>query len=98
MAKWTDKDERQYEHIKVSSLSRGKGTRRAKEVAARTVNKTRRQEGRTPSRITQGTGNPRISLQGRSRLELYNQARYMRIAGRSKMTKLQLVRAIQQHR
>jgi len=52
MAKWTDKDERQYEHIKESVLEQGKSEDTAKEVAARTVNKQRREEGRTPNTAT----------------------------------------------
>ena len=44
---WSDKDERQYEHIKKSSKTRGRSTRRAKEIAAATVNKKRSAEGRT---------------------------------------------------
>jgi hypothetical protein len=44
---WSAKDERQYEHIKKSSASRGRSSKRAKEIAAATVNKKRRQEGRT---------------------------------------------------
>ena len=47
---WSDKDERQYEHIKKSAKKRGKSTKRAKEIAARTVNKERAQEGRTKSK------------------------------------------------
>jgi hypothetical protein len=43
---WSNKDERMYEHIKESSGKRGKSTKRAKEIAARTVNKKRSQEGR----------------------------------------------------
>ncbi|MFG0289663.1 MAG: addiction module toxin RelE, partial [Rhodopirellula sp. JB044] len=44
MAEWTDKDERQYEHIKESQLDDGKSEDDAQEIAARTVNKQRRQE------------------------------------------------------
>jgi hypothetical protein len=46
---WSNKDERQYEHIKDSYKSRGKDTDTSKEIAARTVNKERREEGRTKS-------------------------------------------------
>ena len=94
MPRWTNKDERQYEHIKESARSRGRSQRRAKEIAARTVNKTRRQQGRTPSRTSQGSGNPQSSLQGRSKQELYNRAKQLKISGRSKMNKSQLARAI----
>jgi hypothetical protein len=47
---WSDKDERQYEHVKESELREGRSTRRAKEIAARTVNKQRSKEGRTHSK------------------------------------------------
>ena len=94
MPKWTSKDERQYEKIKESSINRGANTRRAKEIAARTVNKHRREEGRTPKRTTEGTGNPNQSLEQRSRQELYNRAGELKIKGRSKMSKSQLAAAI----
>jgi plasmid stabilization system protein ParE len=91
---WSDKDERQYEHIKESSLDRGVKTTRAKEIAARTVNKQRREEGRTAQKTTQGTGNPHSALEDRSRDELYNLARQRGIENRSKMTKQELVQAL----
>jgi plasmid stabilization system protein ParE len=91
---WSAKDERKYEHIKDSSKQRGAGEDRAQEIAARTVNKGRRQEGRTPNTHTQGTGNPSTALQNRSRYELYNIAREMKIRGRSHMSKQQLVSAV----
>jgi hypothetical protein len=91
---WSAKDERKYERIKESSEQRGAGEDRAQEVAARTVNKGRRQEGRTPNTRTQGTGNPRTALQNRSRDELYNIARDMKIPGRSNMSKQQLESAV----
>jgi Rho termination factor, N-terminal domain len=94
MAEWTEKDERQYEHIKESAQSRGSSEERAKEIAARTVNRQRREEGRTPNRATQGTGNPTHALEGRSKQELYNRAKELGIEGRSKMRKSQLVEAI----
>ncbi len=98
MPSWSNKDERQYEHIKESSQKRGVSTKRAKEIAARTVNKTRREEGRTPNRSTQGTGNPNTSLEDRSRNELYNIAQDLKIEGRSKMNKGELVKAIRSRR
>lgn len=91
---WTSKDERKYDHIKESQKERGVSEDRAEEIAARTVNKQRRQEGRTPNKRTQGTGNPRRSLDNRSRDELYNIAKEKKIAGRSKMTKDELVKAV----
>jgi plasmid stabilization system protein ParE len=93
--RWTDKDERQYEHIKESTAKRGTDQSRAKEIAARTVNKQRRKERRTSNKTTQGTGNPRKPLQDRTRDELYNKAKQLGIEGRSKMNKQQLTRAIQ---
>jgi hypothetical protein len=47
MPSWSKRDQRQYEHIKESSEERGVPEQRAEEIAARTVNKQRRQEGRT---------------------------------------------------
>jgi hypothetical protein len=91
---WSNKDERKYEHIKESSLERGMKKDRAKEVAARTVNKGRREEGRTPNERSQGTGNPNRSYDERSRDELYNIAKERDVAGRSRMTKAELIEAL----
>lgn len=98
MPSWSGKDRRMYEHIKESSEERGMKEERAEEVAARTVNKHRREEGRTPNRTTQGTGNSNESLEERTRDELYNIARDMDIEGRSGMDKAGLVRAIRRER
>jgi hypothetical protein len=94
MPEWTGKDERQYEHVKESALERGRAEDRAQEIAARTVNKQRREEGRTPIKRTQGTGNPNQRLEERTRDELYNRARELSIRGRSNMDKAALVEAI----
>jgi plasmid stabilization system protein ParE len=94
MPSWSDKDERKYEHIKESSLERGVDEDRAQEIAARTVNKDRREEGRTPQRTTQGTGNPNRGYETRTRDELYNIAKERNIRGRSAMTKEELIRAL----
>jgi plasmid stabilization system protein ParE len=91
---WSDKDERQYEKVKESVKERGKPESRAKEIAARTVNKRRRQEGRTPNKKTQGTGNPRRSLEDRTKDELSNRAKQLGISGRSQMSKKELAAAI----
>jgi hypothetical protein len=91
---WSNKDERQYEEIRKSAKKRGESSDRAKEIAARTVNKQRRQEGRTPNKSSQGKGNPNQSLQQRTKQELYNQARELKIKNRSSMDKSELVRAI----
>lgn len=93
---WTKKDERQYEHIKESQEQRGSSQARAKEIAARTVNKQRRKENRTPNRTTQGTGNPNKPLEERSKQELYNQAKQLGLAGRSGLNKAELIAAIRQ--
>ena len=79
---------RQYEHIKESQLDRGAGEDRAEEIAARTVNKERARSGQ--SRQRSGTARPK----GRTRDQLYNEARQKGIEGRSKMTKAQLERAV----
>src|SRR3954469_1355216 len=96
---------RQYEHIKESELDQGASEDRAEEVAARTVNKERARSGeaRTRSRTStrdmsssrrggqrSGTSRPK----GRTRDQLYNEARRLRVDGRSKMTKAQLQRAV----
>ena len=95
---WTDKDERQYEKIRESSLNRGIGEDPPEEIAARTLNNTRRRQGRTPNPRTSGTGNPNLNLEVRTKDEVYNIARDIGIDGRSKMTKSQLVRAIRSRR
>jgi hypothetical protein len=102
---WSNKRERQYEHIKESAKERGASTKRAKEIAARTVNKERARSGeaKTSSRLSRtdissgrrggmrsGTSQPK----GRTRDQLYNEARRMGIEGRSRMTKEQLRRAV----
>ncbi len=94
MPSWSRKDERMYEDIKESEKKRGEKTDRAKEIAARTVNKHRRLEGRTPNKRTEGTGNPRHGLESRSKDELENRAKELHIRGRSKMTKSELVKEI----
>jgi plasmid stabilization system protein ParE len=91
---WSDKDERQYEKIKKSEKQRGRSEERAEEIAARTVNKRRRKEGRTGSRKTSGTGNPRTRLEDRTIDELRNRARELNIADRGDMTKSELIAAV----
>jgi plasmid stabilization system protein ParE len=91
---WSAKDERKYEHIKESGLDRGQNEDKAEEIAARTVNKQRREEGRTPNKTTQGTGNPNRHLEERSRDELYNLAKERKIRGRSLMDKRELMEAL----
>jgi len=91
---WSNKDERKYEHIKDSAEERGTSEKRAKEIAARTVNKGRREEGRTPNKTTQGTGNPNRSLENRPVTELRNLAKEKNVTGRSSMKKAELVKAL----
>jgi hypothetical protein len=80
---------RQYEHIKDSEKRQGRSTARAEEIAARTVNKQRAQSGEARS---SSRSSPRS--RGRTRDQLYAEARRRNIAGRSKMTKAQLERAL----
>ncbi|HSJ24457.1 MAG TPA: Rho termination factor N-terminal domain-containing protein [Longimicrobiales bacterium] len=91
---WSNKDERKYDHIRESNEERGMSESRAKEIAARTVNKDRREEGRTPNTRTQGSGNPNRSYDDRTRDELYNIAKDRDIEGRSRMSKDELIRAL----
>ena len=100
---WTAKRERQYRHIKDSLLERGKSEGIAEEIAARTVNKVRAQEGeaREPSRASLQDMSPsrRGGLRshrgagGRTYKQLYEEARARKVAGRSKMNKAELERA-----
>lgn len=98
MPSWSRKDERMYDRIKESAIERGTRDERAEEIAARTVNKHRREEGRTPNRTTQGTGNPNLPLEERKVEELRNIASELEIEGRSRMRKDELVRAIRRER
>lgn len=91
---WSKKDERQYEHIKDSQREDGARVAVAQEIAARTVNKRRREEGRTENKRTSGTGNPNRPPAERTRDELYNSARELKIRGRSNMTKAELIEAV----
>jgi len=93
-SKWTPKDERQYEHIRDSERERGAGEDRSEEIAARTVNKRRREEGRTANTRTQGTGNPRRRYEDRSEDELRNLADQKKIANAKGMSKEQLIEAL----
>lgn len=93
---WSDKDERQYKQIKQSQIKRGVAEDRAEQIAARTVNKQRREEGRTPNQTTRGTGNPNTPLEDRTKRELYNRAGALRIDGRSRMDKKELIQSIRQ--
>jgi hypothetical protein len=102
---WSSKRERQYEHIEESLEQRGMPKKKAKEIAARTVNKERARKGeaKTSSRLSRtdissgrrggirsGTKRPK----GRTKEQLYNEAKRLGIEGRSRMTKEQLQRAV----
>jgi hypothetical protein len=98
------KRERQYEHIKESAKERGESTKRATEIAARTVNKERARSGesRTASKTsTQDISSGRrgglrshSGAAGRTKEQLYAEARKRNIKGRSSMSKDQLQRAL----
>lgn len=91
---WSKKDERQYRHVKQSELDRGRSEERAEEIAARTVNKWRSEEGRSAENKSRATGSPNTRLEDRTVEELRNRARELDISGRSGMTKGELVKAI----
>ena len=88
---WSNKDERKYEHIKEGYKEQGKSEDEAEEIAARTVNRDRREEGRTPNSRTQGTGNPSTRLESRTKDELENRAKELDISGYSSMSKDELI-------
>ena len=102
---WSAKRERQYEHIKESEKEQGRSTKRAKEIAARTVNKERARSGeagrasRTSTRdmssyrrggMRSGTNRPK----GRTKEQLYNEAKRLNVPRRSQMNTTQLQRAV----
>src|SRR6059058_5280191 len=102
---WSNKRERQYEHVLESEKKQGRSTKRAKEIAARTVNKERARSGESKERsrtstrdmssgrrggLRSGTRRPK----GRTKEQLYNEAKRMNIEGRSTMTKAELQRAV----
>jgi len=101
---WNTKRERQYEHIKEGLKQRGRSEDKAEEIAARTVNKERarageaRQSSRTSTRdISSGRRGGLRSHKGpggRTKEQLYNEAKQRNIPGRSKMTKAELERAL----
>jgi hypothetical protein len=101
---WSAKRERQYDHIKEGLMDRGDSEDLAQEIAARTVNKERARSGeaKTASRtsvedISSGRRGGLRSHKGpggRTREQLYEEARRRGITGRSKMSKAQLERAV----
>ena len=101
---WSAKRERQYEHIKDGLLERGEKEDQAEEIAARTVNKERARAGEAKEASRTSTedisSGRRGGLRshrgpgGRTKDQLYNEARQKNIKGRSKMNKAQLERAV----
>ena len=101
---WSDKRERQYEHIKDSQRERGTSENRAEEIAARTVNKNRARSGE--SKRASKTSTKDMSPQrrgglrshsgsgGPTKAQLYNEAKKRNIKGRSTMSKKQLAHAL----
>ena len=103
-AEWSAKRERQYDHIKSSLKQRGKPEGLAEEIAARTVNKERAQHSESKEASKSSTDDLSPSRRGglrshkgeggRTLAQLYNEAKERGIAGRSRMNKAQLERAL----
>ena len=101
---WSDKRERQYEHVKESERRQGRSPKRAKEIAARTVNKERARSGEAKTKSRTSTDDMSSSRRGglrshsgskgRTKEQLYNEAKQKNIKGRSKMNKSQLEKAV----
>lgn len=101
---WSGKRERQYEHVKESAKKRGTGEDRAEEIAARTVNKNRARSGesaqasRTSTRDVspqrRGGKRSHSGSEGRTRDQLYQDAKRKGVKGRSRMNKAQLEKAV----
>ncbi len=101
---WSAKRERQYEHIKQGLEQRGRDEDTAEEIAARTVNKERARSGEareaSPASVTDISSGRRGGLRshagpgGRTKAQLYEEARRKHIKGRSKMTRSELQRAV----
>jgi len=102
--RWSEKRERQYDHIKDGLLERGEGEDTAEEIAARTVNKERARAGEAKESSRTSTEDISSSRRGglrshrgrggRTRDQLYNEAQKKGIEGRSKMNKAELERAV----
>jgi plasmid stabilization system protein ParE len=101
---WSNKSERQYEHIKAGLKQRGSGADKAEEIAARTVNKERARSGearqRSRTSVRDISSSRRGGLRshsgsaGRTKAQLYEDARRKNIPGRSSMTKAELEKAV----
>jgi hypothetical protein len=103
--KKSSKRGRQYEHIKEAEKKSGASIKRAEEIAARTVNKERARDGETKTSSRTSTHDKSASSRGgersgkpgprgRTREQLYNEAKEHGVEGRSKMNKAQLQRAV----
>lgn len=103
-AAWSKKRERQYEHIKEGLEDRGRSESTAKEIASRTVNKERARAGEAEQASRTSTEDISSSRRGglrshsgpggRTKEQLYAEAKRKNIEGRSKMSKAQLERAL----
>jgi len=101
---WSKKRERQYDHIKEGLEERGRSEDEAEEIAARTVNKERARAGEADQASRTSTEDISSSRRGglrshsgaggRTRDQLYAEARKKGVKGRSRMTKAQLERAV----
>jgi hypothetical protein len=101
---WSKKRERQYDHIKKGLLEGGKSEDTAEEIAARTVNKERARAGEAATASKSSTDDISSGRRGglrshrgpggRTKAQLYNEAKQKRVEGRSKMTKAELARAV----
>jgi hypothetical protein len=101
---WSAKRERQYDHVKQGLVERGEPERTAEEIAARTVNKERARSGEAKQSSRTSTDDISSGRRGglrshrgaggRTRDQLYEDARRRGIKGRSKMTKAQLQKAV----
>jgi plasmid stabilization system protein ParE len=101
---WSAKRERQYEHIKSGLEDRGSSESKAEEIAARTVNKERARSGEAKQRSRTSTQDISSSRRGglrshsgsggRTKEQLYQEARKKNVPGRSSMTKAELARAV----
>lgn len=101
---WSDKRERQYEHIKDGLLERGEDEDTAEEIAARTVNKERARAGESEQASRTSTDDISSGRRGglrsgrgpggRTKDQLYDEARRKGVRGRSKMSKAELERAV----
>ena len=102
--RWSKKRERQYEHIKEGALDRGESEDTAEEIAARTVNKERARSGEADEKSRTSTDDISSGRRGglrshegpggRTKAQLYEEAKNKNVSGRSSMTKAELERAV----